>query len=342
MRFQLSSFLVRSSVFILMMFNLIGCGNRELDRVSAKTMIEGNVKLKELTQNVPLNSAAVGKARALDILGRNGALTPKGLKLFSRFNHAEAALVHPVALPDVDIAGITSAPMSDDKREVQFVLTFQYPPEIRRFAAKGSEGVATFRRYDDGWQLEGVNVFILKEPYPLTAQEVRDEQTEALSVANERAKLKADIQKRVELSRAPKQSILKFVTGDMICSCASDHDIKEMTLFDTEIYLDVMPSPYEKSGKFLHLRFGDIRELGKYYGASNFCSAKAQDSGWRVREHLFRNIYAVTLVMNSGANIVLKFSKEENCREFSKKFTDAVQSWRNTYTPVFKSLAELQ
>jgi len=342
MHFQSSSFLIRSSLFILIALSITGCGKKELDRSSAKTMIEGHAKLKELAQNLPLNSVAVGKARALDMLSRNGALTPKGSKLFSKFNNAGATLVHPVSLPSVDVTGITSVPMSEDMKEVQFELTFQLPPEIKRFAAKGGTGVAHFRRYDDGWRLEGVNVSISKEPYPLTVQEASDELADLSAAASERAKLKADLQKLVEQSRVPKQSTLKFVTGDMIYSYASDHDIKELTLFDTEIYLDVMPSPYEKSGSSSHIWFGNVQELSKYYNAPDFCSATEQDLGWRGREHLYRNIYSVILVMNTGAKFVLKFPKEENCREFNKKFTDAFQSWRNTYSAAFKSLAEMQ
>lgn len=341
MHFQ-SSFLIRSSIFILLALSLIGCGKKELDRSSAKTMIESSTKLKVLAQNLPLNSAARGKARALDMLNRNGALTPKGLKLFSKFNNAGATLVHPASLPSVDVTGITSVPMAEDMKEVQFEFAFQFPPEIKRFAAKGGKGVAHFRRYDDGWRMEGVNVSISNEPYPLTVQEANDELADLSAVANERAKLKADLQKLVEQSRVPKQSTLKFVTGDMIYSYASDHDIKELTLFDTEISLDVLPSPYEKSGSSSHIWFGDIKELSKYYSASNFCSATVQDLGWRGREHLFRNIYAVILVMNSGAKLVFKFPKEEKCHEFNNKFTDALQSWRDTYSAAFKSLAELQ
>ncbi len=340
MHFQ-SSFLIRFSLLILIALSLLGCGKKELDRSSAKTMIESSAKLKELTQNLPLNSVAGGKARALDMLSRNGALTPKGLKLFSKFNNAGATLVHPVNLPSVDVTGITSVPMAEDMKEVQFEFVFQLPPEIKRFAAKGGKGVAHFRRYDDGWRMEGVNISISKEPYPLSPQEQNDELADLSAVANERAKIKTDLQKLIEQSRVPKQSTLKFVTGDVVYSYASEHDVKELTLFDTEIYLDLMPSPYDKGGSS-HIWFGNIKEPGKDYSASNFCKMIVQDLGWRKREHLFRNIYEVGLELNSGAKFNFIFLKEEKCHEFNKKFSDALQNWRDTYSVAFKSLAELQ
>lgn len=183
-----ASSLIRSAIFMLLAFSLLGCGKAELSRSSAKDMIQESSELKALSENVQLNSAAEGKARALDVLDGNGALTPKGAKLFSMFNVAGATLAQPISLPDVDVTGITSVPMAEDMKEVQFSLTFQYPPVIKRFAAKVSGGTALFRRYDDGWRLEKVRISASSEPYPLTAQEMSDEQVETSAIAIEEAK----------------------------------------------------------------------------------------------------------------------------------------------------------
>lgn len=183
-----ASSLIRSAIFMLLAFSLLGCGKADLSRSSAKDMIQGSPELKALSQNVRLNSAAASKAHALDVLNGNGALTPKGAKFFSRFSDAGATLAQPISLPDVEVTGITSVPMAEDMKEVQFNLTFQYPPVIKRFATKVSGGVAQFRRYDDGWRLEKVNISASNEPYPLTAQEASDEQVETLAVAIEQAK----------------------------------------------------------------------------------------------------------------------------------------------------------
>lgn len=318
--------LIRPAIFFLLFFSMLGCGKAELSRSSAKDMIQGSQELKALSQNVRLNSATAGKARALGIISRNGALTPKGSKLFSKFNYGEATLVQPVSPPNVDITGIASVPMAEDMKEVQFNLAFQYPPAIKRFAAKVGGGVAHFRRYDDGWRLESVNISASNEPYPLTAQDVSDEQAEVSAVADERAKLKADLQKFVEGSRIPKHEILKVVTGDVFLG---NQNIRELAIYDTEVLMATLPSAFDQGGSS-HILFDNIQLIrGGGYSACH-------EDGYGVHG------YSLSLFLNRGNEQYFKFPKEANCYAFKRKLEEAIQSWRNTYSAAFNSLAELQ
>lgn len=321
-----ASSLIRSAIFLLMAFSLLGCGKAELSRSSAKDMIQGSQELKALSQNVRLNSAAAGKARTLDILSPNGALTPNGSKLFSKFNYGEATLVQPVSPPNVDITGMASVPMAEDMKEVQFDLAVQLPPAIKRFAVSGGKGVAHFRRYDDGWRLEGVKISLSSEPYPLTTQEVNDEQAEASAVASARAKLKADLQKLVEESRIPKHEILKVVTGDVFLG---NQNIRELAIYDTEVLMATLPSAFDQGGSS-HILFDNIQLIrGGGYSACH-------EDAYGVHG------YSLSLFLNRGNEQYFKFPKEANCYEFKRKLEEAIQSWQNTYSAAFKSLAELQ
>jgi len=329
---HLLSRLIRPAIFLLLVFGLAGCGKPELSRSSAKSLIEGSSELKSLTQKLPLNSQAAAKAHALGILSNKGVLTHKGSQLFSKFGYAEAILVQPVSPPNVDITGIAPVPMAEDMKEVQFDLAFQLPPTIKRFAVSGGKGVAHFRRYDDGWRLEGVKFSMSSEEYTLTQQEVSDQQAE-VDAAD---KLKVDLQKSVEQSRVPKKVIMKFVTGEIIYAYGADQDLKELTLSDTEIYANITPPPILFGAPAPgHLWFGDIKES---YGG---CSLKKYHVGWRGLESLYQNLYPLTLKMKDGNELSFKFIKVENCHEFKMKFEEALQRWRNTYSEAFKSLAEL-
>lgn len=329
---------MRPAIFFLLVFSIFGCGKAELSRSSAKDMIQGSPKLKALTQSLPLNSAAGGKARALDILSRNGALTPKGSKLFSKFNYTEATLVQPVSPPNVDITGMASVPMAEDMKEVQFDLAFQLPPAIKRFAASGGKGVAHFRRYDDGWRLAEVNISMSSEPYPLTAQEQNEEQSEISAVASEILKRKSDLQKLVEKSRTPKKEIMKFSTGEVFFSGrgAWPNDVNGVVLHDTEIYVDVTPPPAAQS--FGRSAGGPIHFPFKITSYMKYDQCLPRDPGLKIKT------YAFLLLSDSYDSYTnqLHFPKKETCMEFKQKFEGAYQNWRNTYSEVFNSLAELQ
>lgn len=332
------SFLIRPAIFFLLAFSILGCGKAELSRSSAKDMIQGSQELKALSQNVRLNSATVGKARALDILSRNGALTPKGSKLFSKFNYGEATLVQPVSPPNVDITGMASVPMAEDMKEVQFNLAFQYPPAIKRFAAKVGGGVAHFRRYDDGWRLESVNISKSNEPYPLTAQEQNEEQSEISAVASEILKRKSDLQKLVEESRTPKKEIMKFSTGEVFFSGrgALANNVNGVVLHDTEIYVDVLPPPAAQS--FGRSAGGPIHFPFKITSYMKYDQCLPHSPGLNIKT------YAFSLLSDSYDSYTnqLHFPKSETCMEFKQKFEEAYQNWRNTYSAAFNSLAELQ
>lgn len=330
---HLLSFLIRLAILLLLGFGLAGCGKPELSRSSTKSLIESSSELKNLTQKLPLNSQAATKARALGILSSKGTLTPKGSKLFSKFNYREASLIQPVSPPSIDVTGIASVPMADDMKEVQFSLVIQYPAAIKRFAVSGGKGVAHFRRYDDGWRLEGVEISLSNDPYPLTAQEQSEEQAEVSAVISERAKLKADLQKLVEESRIPKQEILKFVTGDMfysIVSVGDIFDIKELILHDTEIYVHLLPGNWGGGGS-AHIWFGDFDSIQGTCGI--------QQIGGR-KEIL--NSYVLMPKTRNGVVFKYLFVNEKNCYEFKKKFEGALKNWRDTYSVAFNSLAELQ
>lgn len=331
-----TSFLIRSAILLLLTFSLAGCGKTDLSRSSAKDMIQGSTELKALTQKMQLNPDAGHIARLLDVLNSKGVLTPKGTQLFSKIEYGEATLVHPLNPPVIEVTGITSVPMSEDMKEVQFNLTFQYPPAIKRYAAKIRGGVAGFRRYDDGWRLEKVNISIASEPQPLTAQEERDVETEAKAVASERTKLKADLQKLVEESRIPKREILKFAAGDVVYRYASEQDMNSLILWDTQIYIDLLPGAWGTKGGSSVIWFGDIgtTPLG--------CVVQKLDRGWRGREHIYQDFYVWKFKHIRGAEFSYLFVKEAHCSEFNTKFYEAYQNWRNDYWGAISSLAELQ
>lgn len=332
------SFLIRPVIFFLLAFSIFGCGKAELSRSSAKDMIQSSPKLKALTQSLPLNSAAVGKARALDILSRNGALTPKGHKLFSKFNYTEATLVQPVSPPTVDITGMVSVPMTEDMKEVQFDLALQLPPALKRFAVSGGKGVAHFRRYDDGWRLEKVNFSMSREPFPLTAQEQNEQQSEISAVASEILKRKSDLQKLVEESRTPKKEITKFSTGEVFFSGrgARANYVNSVVLHDTEIYVDVStPSAGQSFGRSA----GGLRHFPfKTTSYMKYDQCRPHTPGLNI------TTYAFSLLSDSYDSYPnqLHFPKRETCMEFKQKFEGAYQNWRNTYSEAFSSLAELQ
>lgn len=333
------SFLFRSAI-LLLVFSLMGCGKAELSRSSAKDMIQGSAELKELSQKLPLSSTADSKARALNILSPNGALTSKGSQLFSKFAYDEATLVQPVSPPSVEITGIATVPMAEDMKEVQFDLAFQLPPAIKRFAVSGGKGVAHFRRYDDGWRLDGVRISFSSEPYPLTAQDQNEEQSEISAVASEILKRKSDLQKLVDESQTPKREIVKFSTGEVffVGRGARANDVNSVVLHDTEIYVDVTSPPAGQSfgrsaGGLRHFPF-KITSYMKY----DQCRPSNPGPGLNI------TTYAFSLLSDSYDSYPnqLHFPNRETCIEFKQQFEGAYQNWRNTYSEAINTLAELK
>ncbi len=323
------SFLIRPAVFLLLVLGLLGCGKADLSRSSAKDMIQGSQELRGLSQNLPLNSAAGGKTRVLDILNRNGALTPNGLKLFSTFDYSVATLAQPVSPPNVEITGIAAVPMVEDMKEVHFdVALLRLPPEVKRFAANGGKGVAHFRRYDDGWRLEKVKLSMSREPYPLTPQEQSDEQAEIAAGLAEWAKRSADLQKLVDQSRIPENKILEFAEGGIFFVRAGQLlggvvQVNSLVLYDTEVSVYFI-------AESIQFWFGD-----NTYVDQNQCATQPPGG------YLTIESYKLSLTSNAYADRLI-FSKKEECLEFKQKFEESLQNWRNTYATAFSALAELQ
>lgn len=330
-----TSYFIRIAFIVLLAMGLWGCGKGELDRSAATDLLQNNEKIKALSLRVPLHQGAIRQAGELDILDKKGALTPKGAKLFSKFEYGEATLVQPLPPPIIEVTGIASVPMSEDMKVAQFNLASRYTPAIKRFAAKTGKSEAIFRRYDDGWRLEKVEIATSSEAYPLTAQERGEVDAEAAAVAAEKAKFIEELEKKVAASRVGSQVLFQNMSGDVVYKYASEHVVHNLTLMDTEIYVGYHPGSWGAPGGALSIWFGDI------VATPLACKLQKQDRGWRGREHIYQDIFVWEMKRKGGAQFSLVFSAEEKCGEFNTKFYEAYTNWRNEYWGAISSLAEL-
>lgn len=333
---------------------LAGCGKGDLSRSSAKDMLLASKEVQALSKTVTLSTTAGEKANSLGIiepkliqspLGSRQyewVLSAKGKKLFSAFDGREATLVQPIALPVIEVTGITNIPLEENGREVQFNLTQQYSPEIKRLAAYIHSGKATFRRYDDGWRLESASIgerFLAgglnREPYPLTNQEKYDEQVEVAAVSEERGRHKANLQMLVEKSKIPNQEILRYQTGDLIVQIASKQDVQEFVLYDTEIYVAPIPV-FGGIGGAVHIWLGDFMKFDNgEYPEPPFCGEKIL---YRGNGGVKQASYNLNVRTNRNNVYRFYFARIGDCQQLRQKFEETLQAWSTKYGPALNEL----
>lgn len=153
------------------------CGN--LNRDAAADMIRSSAQIKELTTRLQIHDNKISDGEKQGLWRASGKMSKYGNTWFARrfsfggemrprITYVE--LVTPVALPKIEIAGI--AEESPSVRVAEF--TWQHealPTPIIRFAKHRGSGKGKFRKFDDGWRLEAVDLSYSNDIATLSAVE---------------------------------------------------------------------------------------------------------------------------------------------------------------------------
>lgn len=108
----------------------------------------------------------------------------------------EVRLREPIGEPSINVTGITDD--ADSIKEAQFTWTYAViPSPLSHLAIRGGTGKAVLRRYDDGWRIETLDLNPGSEPYPLSGNEIQDQQRrvaalQAQQLAQQQAQQRAE------------------------------------------------------------------------------------------------------------------------------------------------------
>lgn len=146
-----------------------GCDSKELSRRKALALLEAQEEFAKEHRELQISPSAYDegaekgywdKSTAFGTSGRvvqeieEWVVKAEGPSLLA-IGRASLTLKRPFKLRP-EVTGITSAPIAQDVREVQFSWKYEgLEPFAAGFAQNGGNGVAYARRYDDGWRLEG-------------------------------------------------------------------------------------------------------------------------------------------------------------------------------------------
>lgn len=186
------------------------CSQADLGRPEAESAIAKSQQIDALAATIQITSNAIdeGRAQGLWERQRNGdillrAQAAEEIKLISGRH------ITPIKRPEIkiEVTGIADSPATEKIKEVQFTWGYaSLSPIARRFAIDGGRGRAAFRRYDDGWRIEGLETLSNNKPLVLsTAEKSAIEQ----DIARERAQ-QEEIQRFVESSWTPTTTVRQF------------------------------------------------------------------------------------------------------------------------------------
>lgn len=263
-----------SLFFLMVSFCLLlaACGSGKLTRQKAAEHIEKSKKLTKEMDYIYLNSRAPKKGVKLEIWKRFSnkfKLSEKGKKYFSAVGDTfffsgsyRAKLVTPTEI-NVEVTGIVDAPKEYGGKQVNFVWSYlNLPSVVKRFAVKGGEGKAHFKKYDDGWRIEKLEYKYSKDPAELTDRELAEEKKEISKIAEAKKKEADRLKKLVEKSKKQRKILGNFVLVD-------DHDknyivTTEITISDVDFtYLSTTKTKTRQwvNGKETTIWFGHVKNL---------------------------------------------------------------------------------
>lgn len=184
----------------------VSCGSNNISRNKAESLIYHSQKIKKLMSEVPLHKNGYEKGKEQEMWIFTGILwnkkietTGKGEKYFSNVDKYKLLVVDPVDI-DINVTGITDSILGEGVKEAQFQWKyFNIPSVVKRFIIIGGIGRAYFRKYDDGWRLEDIEIKKTSEPAIMSDKEREDEQSELFQI-NERKRIRAE-KKRNEKER---------------------------------------------------------------------------------------------------------------------------------------------
>lgn len=165
----------RSILLCIAIVALSACGRPELSRSEAESAIAKNKQIDALSKQIFMFPDAIQNGQAQGLWERQ----PNGTFLLRAHTAQEISSISkdrlvPVKPPriSVTVTGIADSPLSEKIKEVQFMWAYDaLSPLVRRLAVKGGDGRASFREFDDGWRLDGVQTRIDERAIELSAAE---------------------------------------------------------------------------------------------------------------------------------------------------------------------------
>lgn len=229
---------------ILTTILLFACGQTDLTRTEAKTLLERSSNLSQYKTTLPLH------ASALDLGAQMGFWKPRGGGGFDpkEFNpnlgnefveirgggfmrdfdviEVSKSTSSNISL-EIEVTGISGDTKSDTRR-IEFAWRYTNLPRHSKFVAvEGGQGIAEARIYDDGWRIsENISVTASKTPFRLTQEEdtyklstIANLVAEKRSAAEARAKKIADFNDLVMKARISNdiQQVLSFAGSPSWC-----------------------------------------------------------------------------------------------------------------------------
>ena len=155
---------------------LCSCSTNGLDRNKATALLLKDQNIIQLQSLVPLSESGFAKGVEQKMWYDNSSIS-NGSFLISEVSNTnrQMHLLKPVDIK-IDITGIAKTEGDDNKKEVQFTVTYHnIDGTIKRFATIGYRCLALLRLYDDGWRVENLSYEPLNEAFQLTAEEQNEE-----------------------------------------------------------------------------------------------------------------------------------------------------------------------
>lgn len=200
-------------------FFILAC-SENFRREQASDLILGSQEIKDLMQEVPLHSNGYKNGIEQEYWDKAGVSTQKGKKnsILSVYLYHWLKLKMPLEI-SIDVTGIKDTAQQGIK-EAEFVWKYEnIPPIIKRFIFSGGNGNAFFTKYDDGWRLDGINIYS-NIPCTLTPQEIAQEQVELAQIKQERLEKeererreRERIAKVIEKSKTPSRTLIQMDLG---------------------------------------------------------------------------------------------------------------------------------
>ncbi len=266
-------------VTIACLAGLVGCGRADLSRTEAAAAIEVSEEIKQRTIKIDLHPQATAK---LDVQGFRSRQTKKDL-LYSVISEEVTSgksswfiLRSPTTIY-IDATGIADVPGSVNLKEAQFRWRYEELPSlVKRFAVEGGTGKATFRLFDDGWRLEGVETKSSGTPVVLSAQERSDEAADEMNEVALRKQDKERLTKLLAESRTPKETYLSRRTTGIFGRYR-----QIITITDVDVtYILLCTGSGPECNKQARVWYGDIIEVNNRYANQSVVSIAIRNRGW--------------------------------------------------------------
>lgn len=197
----------------IMIIFLVACGNSDLSRSKAQSLIQVNEDFSKPQMTVKLSSGARNKGESQGFWDDKGKLTPKGRDTFVSFRWSRATVRKTLSREVTYVTGIANAvtPFGGapgDVKEVQYQWEYNnLKGPARRFIVRGGTGVALMRLYDDGWRIEEISIkegtqgFVLSPAEKAEADKDRRAELERKRAEQERLAQEAERKRREKEKR---------------------------------------------------------------------------------------------------------------------------------------------